>query len=153
MKNKPQVIFDNGKPAFVVLSYEDYNELIGGNADSQPEDTEFVPFFLGDYIKNPIRVARIEARLDQNQLASLLGVSQGYVSRIESRGFKVTQELLNRVKAAVSKRKIRKHAGQRRRILPVTGTRMSERICPHPKGSRSFGLASLLLLLVPVNLL
>jgi ribosome-binding protein aMBF1 (putative translation factor) len=111
MKTKPQVIFDNGKPAFVVLRYEDYIRLAG--EDAQPNDNEFVPFVLGDYIKNPIRVARIEAGLSQQELASLLAVTQGYVSRIEGRNFKVTNELLNRVKSTISKERPRKNTRKR----------------------------------------
>lgn len=99
MNAKPQVIFDNGKPAFVVLRYEDYMTLAGADLD----DAQFVPFVLTDYIKNPARVARIEAGLNQQQLAKLLGVTQGYVSRIEARGFKGSAELLKRIKDAIAK--------------------------------------------------
>ena len=64
------------------------------NTKSQLIDDEFVPFVLSDYIKNPIRIMRIEAGLNQTQLARRLGVSQGSVSRIEGRNYKVSDKLL-----------------------------------------------------------
>ncbi|MGH8501343.1 MAG: helix-turn-helix domain-containing protein [Gammaproteobacteria bacterium] len=100
MNEKVQIIYENGKPAFAVLRYEDYAALAGrGN------DDELIPFAVGDFIRNPIRVLRIEAGLRQEQLAERLGVSQGYVSRIEGRNFKVTDAMLKRVKQAVKGRK------------------------------------------------
>ena len=103
MTTKPQVIFDNGKPAFVVLRYEDYMRLARDGVVEPSDDAEFVPFVLTDYIKNPIRVARIEAGLNQQQLSKLLCVTQGYVSRMEGRSFNVSEELLWRVRTAIAK--------------------------------------------------
>ncbi len=58
---------------------------------------EFTPFVLSEYIKNPVRVMRIEAGLNQAQLARRLGVTQGYISRIEGRNYPVSEKLLKRV--------------------------------------------------------
>jgi ribosome-binding protein aMBF1 (putative translation factor) len=78
------------------------------NIKSQLIDDEFVPFVLSDYIKIPIRVMRIEAGLNQAQLARRLGVSQGYVSRIEGHNYKASDKLLKRVGDAINiKRKTR----------------------------------------------
>ena len=78
------------------------------NTKSQLIANDFVPFVLSAYIKNPIRVMRIEAGLNQTQLARRLGVSQGYVSRIEGRNYKVSDKLLKRITDAVNiKRKTR----------------------------------------------
>ncbi len=103
MTSKAQVIFDNGKPAFVVLRYQDYVRLTGEKPTQEPDKAEFVPFVLGDYIKNPIRLKRIECGLTQESLAKLLGVTQGYVSRIESRNFKVSTNLMDKITAAINK--------------------------------------------------
>lgn len=59
---------------------------------------------LSDYIKNPIRVARIEAGLNQEQLAQLMGVTQGYVSRIESRNYSVSDSLIKKAKTAIAQK-------------------------------------------------
>ena len=64
-----------------------------------------VPFVLSEYIKNPIRLKRIEAGLNQKELAKLLGVTQGYVSRIESRSFQVPTTLLDKVSNAIDSKK------------------------------------------------
>ncbi|MCB1908135.1 MAG: helix-turn-helix transcriptional regulator [Rhodocyclaceae bacterium] len=100
--SKPQIIFADGKPAFAVIPYDEYLALTL-NRERQPasEDNELVPFVLSDYIENPIRVARVEAGLTQQELAARLNVTQGYVSKIEGRKFKVTPTLLQRVQRAL----------------------------------------------------
>ena len=108
MNTKAQIIFDNGKPTFVVLSYAAYLTLTGDKAGYARDNDEFVPFVLSDYIKNPIRVMRIEAGLNQAQLARRLSLSQGYISRIEGRNYKVSDKLLKRITGALNiKRKTR----------------------------------------------
>lgn len=102
MSTKAQVIFDKGKPAFVVLAYKDYVRLTGEHPEPRERDAEFVPFVLSEYIKNPIRLKRVEAGLSQEQFAKLLGVTQGYVSKIESRNYAVSDALLNRVTGAIA---------------------------------------------------
>jgi transcriptional regulator with XRE-family HTH domain len=64
-----------------------------------------VPFVLSEYIKNPIRLKRIEAGLNQKELAKLLGVTQGYVSRIESRSFQVPATLLDKISHTLDSKK------------------------------------------------
>lgn len=106
MNGKAQIILNNGKPAFVVLAYADYLALTGSDGKKASSNDEFVPFVVSDYIRNPIRLIRIEAGLNQAQLAKRLGVSQGYVSRIEGRKYRVSDKLLKRVKDALkTKRK------------------------------------------------
>lgn len=101
MNHQAQVIFDHGKPAFVVVPYQDYVALTGEEFTQKEEDAEFVPFRVGDFIHNPIKAARIEAGISQEDLASRLSVTQGYVSKIERRGHKVTERLIKRVKAVL----------------------------------------------------
>lgn len=101
MSAKPQIIYEDNKPAFAVIPYADYMTLVG----SANDDDEYVPFALNDYIQNPIRVARIEANLSQQDLAEHLNVTQGYISRIEGRNFKVTEKLMHKIKTALPDRK------------------------------------------------
>ena len=101
MTEKVQIIFDNGKPAFVVIPYEDYVAMSESAGPRAGEGDAFVPFVLGEFIRNPIRVMRIEAGLNQAKFARRLGVSQGYVSRIEGRHYKVSDRLLKRARAAL----------------------------------------------------
>ena len=105
MNQQAQVIFDQGKPAFVVVPYKDYVALTGEELVQNERDAELVPFQVGDYIQNPIKVARIEAGISQVELATLLGVSQGYISKIEGRGYSVKDKLMKRAKAALETHK------------------------------------------------
>lgn len=97
MSAKPQIIYEHNKPAFAVIPYADYMALIG----SANDDDEYVSFALNDYIQNPIRIARIEANLSQQDLAERLNVTQGYISRIEGRNFKVTDKLMHKIKTVL----------------------------------------------------
>ena len=97
MSAKPQIIYEENKPAFAVIPYAEYIELIGGSKT----DNETVSFVLSDYIQNPIRVARIQANLSQQDLAERLEVTQGYISRIEGRNFKVSAKLMHKIKGVL----------------------------------------------------
>ena len=98
MSAKPQIIYEENKPAFAVIPYAEYIELVGNTKD----DNETVQFSLSDYIQNPIRVARIQSNLSQQELAERLNVTQGYVSRIEGRNFKVTDKLMHKIKGVIT---------------------------------------------------
>jgi ribosome-binding protein aMBF1 (putative translation factor) len=98
MSAKPQIIYEHNKPAFAVIPYAEYMDLIGNTKD---DDNEYVPFILNDYIQNSIRVARIQANLSQQDLAERLNVTQGYISRIEGRNFKVSAKLMHKIRTAL----------------------------------------------------
>lgn len=103
MNARTQIIFAEDKPVFAVIPYDDYIALTVNKA-KKPKDDEFVPFVLSDYIKNPIRVVRVDAGLTQNELAKRLKVTQGYISKIEGRNFEVTPALMNRVTKAIRRK-------------------------------------------------
>ncbi|GAB6040802.1 helix-turn-helix domain-containing protein [Endothiovibrio diazotrophicus] len=95
--SKPQIIYDDGQPAFAVIPYEEYLRLTG-----KPDDeNELIPFQVGSYVENPVKAMRIEAGIRQEELADRLGVSQGYISKIERRSHKVTGRLMARVEEAL----------------------------------------------------
>ena len=105
MNARTQIIFDEGKPVFAVIPYDDYIALTVNKAKKpKTKDDEYVPFVLSDYIKNPIRVARVDAGLTQQELAKRLKVTQGYISKIEGRNFEVTADLMNRVTKAIRRK-------------------------------------------------
>ena len=49
------------------------------------EDEPTVNFDLAHYIKNPVKVMRIEAQLTQKELAALMDCSQANISQIEKK--------------------------------------------------------------------
>lgn len=102
MSAKPQIIYEHGQPAFAVIPYEDYLALIARDKGSNEDDEELVPFVVSDYIKNPVRAARVEAGVTQEELAKRLGVTQSYISKIEGRNYKASEKLMNRVRAAIA---------------------------------------------------
>ena len=48
-------------------------------ASIQDNEDELVPFVVAEYIKNPIRAARIEAGVTQSELAQRINVTQEYI--------------------------------------------------------------------------
>ena len=106
MSTTPQIIFNEGKPTFAVIPYDEYLALTV-NREKPPasKEDELVPFVVGDYIKNPLRAARVDAGLTQQELADRLEVTQGYISKIEGRNFDVTPALLGRVDKALRPQK------------------------------------------------
>ena len=85
---------------YVLLPLETYAK-IKNEIDSLVSDRDdCTPFVLSDYVDNPVALARIEARLTQEQLASLLSVSQAYISQVENLDH-VKPELLERAKLAI----------------------------------------------------
>ena len=67
---------------------------------AEKDDADYVPFELEDYIDNPIALARIKAKLTQEELAQRINVSQAYISKVERQN-KVSAKLLERVKKAL----------------------------------------------------
>jgi hypothetical protein len=66
-------------------------------------DDHYVPFDPADYVSNPISLARLKARVRQNELANLLGVTPAFLKKAEKQET-VSPKLLERVKEALSKR-------------------------------------------------
>ncbi len=65
------------------------------------EESDYVPFELGDYVDNPVALARIKANLTQEELAQRMNVSQAYISKVEGQD-KVTAKLIDRVNSVIS---------------------------------------------------
>lgn len=97
-----------GKPEYVLIPVAVYHALreaiedeIAGLEAAADQSGDYVPLKVSDYIKNPVRAARIEAGLSQAQLATRMGVSQAYVSKVEAQN-KVTPKLMVNVRAALA---------------------------------------------------
>jgi DNA-binding XRE family transcriptional regulator len=81
---------------------------------ADPVEGELVPFDVSRYISNPVKAARIKAELSQEDLASRMGVSQAYASKLE-KARKVSPKVLHQVGLALAKPK------RPRRVLRKTG--------------------------------
>lgn len=94
-KHKPQIIRDgNGRPAFAVLPWADYVDLLGEESMSDEElfdlaeaaNEERFPDEVVDRLlagENPIRVFRQHRGLTQVELARLVDTNPVYLSQIE----------------------------------------------------------------------
>lgn len=92
-----------GKDEYVLLPIPVYRALKDEIDDVlAATDNDYEPFVLDDYVDNPVALARIRARVSQEELAQRLGVSQPYISKIE-RQDTVTAKLLARVEAALNR--------------------------------------------------
>lgn len=69
-------------------------------AETVHDEDLYVPFLIEDYVDNPIAQARIKAGMTQKELASRLGVTQAYISKVEAQD-KVTAKLMARVRSVL----------------------------------------------------
>ncbi len=65
---------------------------------------EYAPFELTNYVDNPVALARINAVMTQEELATRMSVTQAYISKLEAQS-KVTAKVLKKVKAAIDESK------------------------------------------------
>jgi ribosome-binding protein aMBF1 (putative translation factor) len=93
----------DGKDEYVLVPMSVYGvlkETIDDELAALAEGDDYVPFVLGDYVDNPIALARIKAGISQDDLAQRMGVSQGYISKVE-RQERVTAKLMAKVERAL----------------------------------------------------
>jgi DNA-binding XRE family transcriptional regulator len=105
--NKLQVIQSpNGKDEYVllpVLVYQALQETIDeklAKMEKYLHDDDYVLFEPADYVDNPVALARINAGMTREELAKKLGISKGYIGKVEQ-STKVSEKLLARVKAVL----------------------------------------------------
>lgn len=104
---KVQVIQSlDGKPEYVLVPYSVYRSLktkIDAALTKSTPNDDFQPYHLAEYVDNPAALARIKARLSQKELATRMGVTQAYVSKIE-RQDTVSAKVLDKVVTAIKRR-------------------------------------------------
>ncbi|ARB91871.1 XRE family transcriptional regulator [Legionella longbeachae] len=94
----------DGKVEYVLLPVATYNALrhqIIEQLKHTQENEDYEIFNPADYVDNPVALVRIHAGLTQEELATLIGVTQAYISKIENQE-KVTPKMLTKVKQALS---------------------------------------------------
>jgi len=91
----------DGHAEYVLLPIHAYKRL-KPQIEKVLKDEEYEPFLAEDYISNPVALARINAHITQEELASALGVSQAYISKLEAQE-KVSLKALKNVKSVILK--------------------------------------------------
>ena len=94
----------NGKPEYVLLPFSIYQILrhsIGKELVAHAPSEEYEPFQLEDYVDNQVALARIQAKVTQEELADAMNVTQAYVSRIEHQE-SVSAKVMVKVNAALN---------------------------------------------------
>ena len=99
----------DGKDEYVLLPIavfralrEQIEQRLAGGRTAPSKEDDYVPFVLGDYVDNPVALARIKAKITQAELARRMDVSQAYISKIESQA-RVGSKVLAKVDAALSR--------------------------------------------------
>ena len=99
-----------GEPEYVLIPIVVYNALrdqieeeIAGLEALSEKDEQYIAFHPEDYVANPVALARIKAHVTQGELAERMGVSQAYVSKIESQA-RVTAKVIEKVMAALDRK-------------------------------------------------
>lgn len=99
MKTTLQTIkSEKGQPEYVLLpiyAYKKLRQTINFVLSEKNED--YIDFNPEDFIKNPIALRRMKAKLTQADLAKQLNVSQAYISKIEQDDYKVTLATLKKI--------------------------------------------------------
>ncbi len=85
----------DGKAEYVLLPVKAYKTL--KSQIDKVVSGEYENFNVNDYISNPVALMRIKANLTQKELAKKFGVSQAYISKLESQE-KVSVKVLAKVK-------------------------------------------------------
>ncbi len=114
MTDRPLILEHEGRPAYVVVRYEVWQNLLERADDAEAvrafdrakaeADQETVPIAVADALlagQNPIRVWRGYRRLTQEQLAQAAGVRRAYVAQLESGKRRGSTKVLARIAPAL----------------------------------------------------
>lgn len=69
-------------------------------AAAKQSPSDYAPFKLDDYVRNPVALARIQANITQADLAKRMKVTQPYIAKLESQS-RVSIKTLQAVTAAL----------------------------------------------------
>jgi len=114
MTDEPVILEHDGKPAYVVVRYERWRDLLA-QVEEMDEvraydrakartDQETVPIALADAIlagQSPIRVWREHRGLTQEQLADAAGIRRAYVAQLETGRRRGSTAVLARIAGAL----------------------------------------------------
>ena len=97
-----QVIYQNGQPAFVVISYDDYVENYRKEATDKGD---YIPQAVVDLMFNNdcslLKAWRLSKGLSQTKLAEMAGLKQSAIARLESEAHTPTSATLDKLAQAL----------------------------------------------------
>jgi len=114
MKIHPQIIKQGNTPFFVVLQYEEYEELVDAIEESEDRksidefrtnNSEAFPHVVAKEIaegKNPIKVLREYRQISQVALAKKVNISRQYLNQIENRTRRGNVKVLKQIALALN---------------------------------------------------
>jgi DNA-binding XRE family transcriptional regulator len=110
---KPQIIENDGKPAFAVLPYAEWcriENLLDDAQDNAALDAfrhnqeETFPIHVADALlagENPVRVLRLYRKMVQAEVADQCGIATPYLSQIETGKRKASSAILKKLSVAL----------------------------------------------------
>jgi DNA-binding XRE family transcriptional regulator len=114
MIDEPVILEHEGKPAYVVVSYDRWRDLLAQVEEMDEvraydrakagRDAETVPIALADALlagQSPIRVWREHRGLTQEQLAKAAGIRRAYAAQLEAGRRRGSTAVLARIAGAL----------------------------------------------------
>ncbi len=99
----PQIIIQNGKPAFAVISWDKYQELVHNQAEADEPDVWFPNEVVKANVRGEILVKawREYFKLTQKELAEKAGMKQSALARLENGNTKPRKATLKKLATAL----------------------------------------------------
>lgn len=99
----PQIIIQNGKPAFAVIPWDEYQELIHNQADNSEPDVWFPNEVVKANVRGEtlVKAWREYSKLTQQELAEKADMKQSALARLESGNTKPRKSTLKKIAEAL----------------------------------------------------
>lgn len=104
--NEVQIIKQDGKAAFAVLTYDEYLNLIGeANSSNEKDDDVYIPHDVAEQVllneMSLMAAWRKHLKMSQKELAQKVGVIQSTISQMEKLGAKPQRRTIEKVAKAM----------------------------------------------------
>ncbi|SHL23475.1 prevent-host-death family protein [Desulfatibacillum alkenivorans DSM 16219] len=101
---KPQIITQDGKPAFAVIPWEEYQELLENQLDSDEADIRFPHEVVMANVRGDclIKAWREHLGLTQEELAKQAGIKQPALARLEKAESRPRKSTLKKLAGAMN---------------------------------------------------
>ena len=95
----PQIIIQNGRPAFAVIPWDEYQDLIHSQTDDNEQDVWFPNEIVKANVRGEtlVKAWREYFKLTQKELAEKAGMQQSSLARLESGNSKPRKSTLKKI--------------------------------------------------------